>query len=184
MPHAVSTISWTDCDQTPSSCLHNFVDMCRRKEACKMLRFLGLCHHFWCPIALANVTHWRCDGCLEQCRICTISLINVKERYKNLNPTCIMWFDQMFWSSRLKMMSGGRGRGGLRICLAASNNSMSALRYIVNIASMSILFSAMNVAMMFTMLDIFVQCNEKVPLHNDWGWCCKKCNVHYARSLL
>ena len=91
-----------------------------------------------------------------------------------------MWFDQTFWSSRLKMMSGGRGRGGSRICLAASNNSMSALSYIVNIASMSISsisFIAVNAAMMFTMSDIFVQCNEKVPLRNDWGWRCKKCNA-------
>ena len=124
--------------------------------------------------------HCRCNGCLEQCGICAISLINVKERYNNLNPTHIMWFDQKFWSSRLKMMSGGRGQGGSRICLAASNNSTSALRYIVNIASMSISsisFIAVNAAMMFTMSDILVQCNEKVPLRNDWGWHCKRCNA-------
>ena len=145
-----------------------------------MLRFLGLCHHFQCPIVLANIICYRHDGCLEQCGICTISLINIKETYNNLNPTCIMWFDQTFWSSRLKMMSRGRGWGGLRICLTVSNNSTSELRYIINITSMSIssiLFSAVNTAMMFTMSDIFVQCNEKVPLCNDWGWRCKKCNA-------
>ena len=169
-----------DCDQTPSSYLHNFKDVCRRKEACKMLQFLGLHHHFWCPIALANVMRWRHDGCLEQYGICTISLINIKEIYINLNPTCIMWFDQTFWSSRLKMMSGGRGWGGSRICFTASNNLTSALRYIINIASMlisSISFSAVNMAMMFTTSDIFVQCNKKVLLCNDWGWRCKKCNA-------
>ena len=78
------------------------------------------------------------------------------------------------------MMSGGRGQRGSQICLAASNNSMSALRYIINIASMSISlisFSAVNAAMMFMMSDILVQCNEKVLLRNDWGWHCKKCNA-------
>ena len=165
-----------DCNQTPSSYLHMAKDVCRRKEACKMLQFLGLCHHFQCPIALAPLMHCRCNGCLEQCGICAISLINVKETYNNLNPTCIMWFDQTFWSSRLKMMSGGRGQGGSWICLTAFNNSTSELRYIINIDSMlisSILFSAMNAAMMFMTPDIFVQCNEKVPLRNDWGWHCK-----------
>ena len=78
------------------------------------------------------------------------------------------------------MMSGGRGQGGSRICLAVSNNSTSVLRYIVNIASMLISlisFIAVNAAMMFMTLDIFVQCNKKVPLRNDWGWHCKKCNA-------
>ena len=129
-----------------------------------MLQFLGLCHHFRCPIVLANVMHWRCNGCLEQCRICAILLINVKERYKNLNPTRIMWFDQTFWSSRSKMMTGGRGQGGSWICLAAFNNLMSELRYVMNINSMLISlisFSAMNAVMMFTISDKFVQCNEK-----------------------
>ena len=62
------------------------------------------------------------------------------------------------------MMSRGRGQGGLQICLTAFNNSMSELRYIMNIDSMSIssiLFSAMNAEMMLFTLDIFLQCNEK-----------------------
>ena len=58
------------------------------------------------------------------------------------------------------MMSRGRGQGGSQICFAVFNNSMSELRYIINIDSMlisSILFSAMNAVMMFMTLDIF--CN-------------------------
>ena len=77
-----------------------------------------------------------------------------------------MWFDQTFWSSRLKMMSRGRGWGGSQICLTAFNNSTSELRYIINIDSMLIsliLFSAMNAVMMFMMLDIF--CNAMKKCH-------------------